>query len=87
MLTITPKDLSHISKLYQPANDKLDFKKIGSAGLAAELLHTDWPSIFSLNDYIDYAREQFSNHIMLHIAKFTPIRVSFTQSKVCPIFL
>ena len=72
MLTITPKDLSYTPNTL-PACVKLNFDKIDHAGLAAELLYTDWPSIFSLNDNIDCAWEKFSNHIISLIMKFTPI--------------
>ena len=81
MLTHTPKTLSYTRNAL-PAANKLDFDKIDHAGLAAELLHTDWPSIFSFNDNIDYAWEQFSNHIMLLMAKFTPIKDSSVQSEM-----
>jgi exonuclease III len=63
-----------------PAVDKLDFDNIDHAGFAAELLHTDWPSIFSEDFSIDYAWEQFSKRIMSLVAKFTPIKVSFIPS-------
>ena len=42
MQIITPKDLSYTPNTL-PASGKLDFDKIDQAGLAAELLHTDWP--------------------------------------------
>ena len=32
-----------------PASDKLDFNKTDAAGLAAELLHSNWSTNFSLN--------------------------------------
>jgi hypothetical protein len=81
ILANTPKALSYIPNTL-PAADKLDFNKIDHAGLSSELLHTDWPSIFSLNDNIDYAWEQFSDYIMQLIAKFTPIKASFVKSNM-----
>ena len=81
MLAHTPKTLSYTTNALLATN-KLDFDKIDHARLAAELLHTDWPSIFNFNDNIDYAWEKFSNHIMLLIAKFTPIKVSSVQPEM-----
>jgi hypothetical protein len=65
----------------RPSDDKLDFDKIDHAGLAADLLHTNWALIFTPNDNIDYAWERFSKYIMSLIAKFTPPKVAFVQSQ------
>ena len=56
ILAHTPKTLSYTTNSLPTAN-KLDFDKIDHAGLAAELLHMDWPSSFNFNDNIDYAWE------------------------------
>ncbi len=85
MLLDAPKSVSRFHdsvagvKVTPPSN-KLDFDRIDHIGLAAELTHTDWSLIFSMNDNIDHAWEQFSNLISSLIVKFTPIKINFSRS-------
>ncbi len=53
---------------------RLDFDKIDHAGLASDLIHTDWSAICLAVSPMEVVWEKFSAHILQLITKFAPIK-------------
>ena len=78
-------DNSHI---FSATPQKLDFDKIDFAGLAREILFTNWSTVFNVNDSIEVAWDQFSRFLMSLITKFNPkkstVSCKFNNSERLP---
>ena len=62
---------------------KLDFEKIDIVGLASELRHIDWSTIFPINDHVEYAWNKFSSNIATLIEKYTPVKPPIRRRLPC----